>query len=65
MEKWSEQRINAYKRYVENDKMKIKVWEISLQEHFEGVERAKEMIELHEQSMYKTIKELAEQGIYL
>ena len=65
MEKWSEARINAYKRYIENDEIEIERWEWSLQEHMEGVKRAESMIESHRESLAKSLEELAKQGVHL
>ena len=63
--KWSQERINAYMRYVEHDKAAIKRWEWSLQDHLEGVKRAESALKSYKESLEKTIQELSEQGIEL
>jgi peptidoglycan hydrolase CwlO-like protein len=64
-EKWTDERIAAYKRYVENDKEVIENWRRTLKVCEGSVENAKSAIKSRQDSMEKTIKELNEQGIYI
>jgi hypothetical protein len=65
MNQWSEERIAAYKRYIENDTHKIREWKHYLAEQIEGVSRAESMLASLEQSRAKTIAELADHGVVI
>jgi uncharacterized coiled-coil protein SlyX len=65
VKKWTEERINAHIRYVEEDKDNIEKQRVIIKELEDKITERKNYIERIEKSMYKTIKELAEQDIYL
>lgn len=64
-EKWSEERINAYKRYIKADTIDLELWERALKRHEKGVVSAKHMIESKKQDIVKSTEELAKQGVFL
>ncbi len=63
MEKWSQQRIDAYIRYIEEDERELRSSQRSLDAGIEQVKNACKQIARYERAISDIKKELAEQGI--
>lgn len=63
MEKWSEQRIAAYKRYIEHDTKKLKSWRRELEAADYKSDVARKTIKNYEQRIAEDKASLAAQGV--
>lgn len=64
-EKWSQQRIDAHIRYIEEDERKLRSSQRSLDAGIEQVKNACKQIARYERVILDIKKELAEQGIFI
>jgi hypothetical protein len=62
-DKWSQERINAYKAYADNDRKALKQGEIRLIRCRAEAKQAEEIIKAREQSLKDTLKALESQGV--
>lgn len=64
-EKWTDQRVAAYKRYIEEDDRIIASSERSLVQAKKSVKNAEKLIESHKRRKQEAINELGKRGIIL